>query len=158
VTVTYDCRRDRYPGSAPGGTGPLRLRIGQRPARSASPFPKRRRRRKVLSTRREPSSTRRGQSGTVGSGSGLREELNRATASNLDTQSRSRVRSKSVHAVEFSKTVAPPREGRSLRSAPRRTSRFWGRQPSIAPGSGVVARITSLGRAGAGRALSGRSR
>ena len=34
-----------------------------------------------------------------------------ATASNLDTQSRSRDRSMSVHAVEFSKTVAPLQEG-----------------------------------------------
>ena len=67
---------------------------------------------------RRPPGTRRGQSGTVVSERVLREELGRATASNLDTQSRSRVRSKSVHAVEFSKTVAPPREGRSLRSAP----------------------------------------
>ena len=40
-----------------------------------------------------------------------------ATASNLDTQSRSRNRSKSVHAVEFSKTVAPLRKGFLFRDA-----------------------------------------
>src|ERR1700761_3368736 len=38
----------------------------------------------------------------------------RATASNLDTQSRSRNRSKSGHAVEFSKTAAPLLEGLPL--------------------------------------------
>ena len=52
-------------------------------------------------------------------GSANPRRVGRATASNLDTQSRSRVRSMSVHAVEFSKTAAPPREVRSLRSAPR---------------------------------------
>src|SRR3984885_3856023 len=57
--------------------------------------------------------------GTVASAQNSKRSPRRGTASNLDTQSRSRVRSMSVHAVEFSKTAAPPREDRSLRSAPR---------------------------------------
>ena len=57
--------------------------------------------------------------GTVASAQNSERSPRRGTASNLDTQSRSRVRSMSVHAVEFSKTAAPPREDRSLRSAPR---------------------------------------
>jgi hypothetical protein len=53
--------------------------------------------------------------GTVVSGSP--EGLQGSTASNLDTHSRSMTRSKSVHAVEFSKTVAPLQKGFLFRDA-----------------------------------------
>ena len=147
-------RRDRHPGSVPGGTGPLRPRT--RPAAGAVVA-------RVLERMPAPEGPQytrglRAQDGVnlAPSSPDLRSarSFGRATASNLDTQSRSRVRSKSVHAVEFSKTVAPPREDRSLRSAPLGPGRFWGRQPIIAPGSGVVARF---GSPDAGRALGGRS-
>ena len=55
----------------------------------------------------------------------------RATASNLDTQSRSRNRSKSVHAVEFSKTAAPLVEGFPLQRC------VWSRKTGARPGRRV---------------------
>ena len=110
---------DRRPGSVPGGIGPLCSYTGRMAgAVSAAPL-----------TRGSPGRPsvhewgRQAQDGvnlgTVASAQNSVRSPRRGTASNLDTQSRSRVRSKSVHAVEFSKTAAPPREGRSLRSAPR---------------------------------------
>jgi hypothetical protein len=96
------------PGSAPGGTRPLRQRTSAGRAGDA-----RNQRREVDGRRPEYTDGAPAQDG-VNLGTvvraGPRGTGQGATASNLDTQSRSRDRSMSVHAVEFSKTVAPLQE------------------------------------------------
>jgi hypothetical protein len=75
-----------------------------------------------------------------------------ATASNLDTQSRSRDRSMSVHAVEFSKTVAPLQEGVLPQGRSRvRTAGPRGGPTTIALTTGLVADL----RIGRGRPFVG---
>ena len=79
-------------------------------------------------THRAPGA-RRGQSWHRRSSAIPQRELTQATASNLDT-SLDRGRSRSVHAVEFSKTVAPLQEGNPppgrarTRVAPGRTDEY----------------------------------
>jgi hypothetical protein len=101
------------PGSAPGGIGPLRPRsaVGTRPGRIPHHPPARPAATGARCTQGAPKR----KTGSIlappfemlPERSLLLERSVRATASNLDTLSRPITRSKSVHAVEFSKTVAP---------------------------------------------------
>jgi hypothetical protein len=101
---------------APGTVGISRGAAGSEPDRGAQMYT-------------EGSSARRGQSWHRRVSDPTRESID-ATASNLDT-SLDRGRSRSVHAVEFSKTVAPLQEGnppqgraRVLLMAPGRTDEY----------------------------------
>jgi hypothetical protein len=114
-------RRNQHPGSVPGGIGPL-CPCSRPNGRCGRYYPSLNERKSTG----QPSVHEWGRQaqdgvnlGTVTSAQNSVRSPRQGTASNLDTQSRSRVRSMSVHAVEFSKTAAPPREVRSLRSAPR---------------------------------------
>jgi hypothetical protein len=69
-----------------------------------------------------------------------------ATASNLDTQSRSMNRSKSVHAVEFSKTAAPLQKGFLFRDAPGVKDRLQTGPESIAPALAGVRNFSGAAR------------
>jgi len=89
------------------------------PVRSV-PLPSTRgRHRTALSTRVGPSSTRRGQSWHRRLRTELQKESSPRDGVEPGHTISIEVRSMSVHAVEFSKTAAPPREDCPLRSAPR---------------------------------------
>ncbi len=135
------------PGSAPGGIGPLRSRsaVGTRPGRIPHHPPARPAATGARCTQRAPKR----KTGSIlappfemlPERSLLPERSVRATASNLDTLSRPIARSKSVHAVEFSKTVAPLRGGESsLGARPGPNDRSRGGPTSIALSTGVVSR------------------
>ena len=151
-------QRDRHPGSVPGGIGPLCpcTRPGGRCGQYHSP--------QREEGTGQPSVHEWGHQaqdgvnlGTVASAQNSKRSPRRGTASNLDTQSRSRVRSMSVHAVEFSKTAAPPREVRPLRSAPRPARPILGQTAEYSARIRSQVRFDLERQAGTGRALSGQS-